>query len=87
MIDLYYTLLTNPVLVRNDVDSLQGVRAVSFFYCPSGPNVANPEPQRPEEKSSTPNRRICRIIGTLRGVGGGGVGGLNAHNKDLIRPI
>ena len=25
------------------------------------------------------------IIGTLRGVGGGGVGGLNAHNKDLIR--
>ena len=27
------------------------------------------------------------IIGTLRGVGGGGVGGLNAHNKDLIRPI
>ena len=23
----------------------------------------------------------------LRGVGGGGVGGLNAHNKDLIRPI
>ena len=28
-----------------------------------------------------------RLIGTLRGVGGGGVGGLNAHNKDLIRPI
>ena len=28
-----------------------------------------------------------KIIGTLRGVGGGGVGGLNAHNKDLIRPI
>ena len=27
------------------------------------------------------------VIGTLRGVGGGGVGGLNAHNKDLIRPI
>ena len=25
-------------------------------------------------------------IGTLWGVGGGGVGGLNAHNKD-IRPI
>ena len=25
------------------------------------------------------------VIGTLRGVGGGGVGGLNAHNKDLIR--
>ena len=25
------------------------------------------------------------IIGTLRGVGGGGVGGLNAHNKDLMR--
>ena len=25
------------------------------------------------------------IIGTLRGVGTGGVGGLNAHNKDLIR--
>ena len=25
------------------------------------------------------------IIGPLRGVGGGGVGGLNAHNKDLIR--
>ena len=25
------------------------------------------------------------IIGTLRGVGGGGIGGLNAHNKDLIR--
>ena len=24
---------------------------------------------------------------TLRGLGGGGVGGLNAHNKDLIRPI
>ena len=29
----------------------------------------------------------ANIIGTLRGVGGGGVGGLNAHNKDLIRPI
>ena len=27
------------------------------------------------------------FIGTLRGVGGAGVGGLNAHNKDLIRPI
>ena len=27
------------------------------------------------------------VIGTLRGVGRGGVGGLNAHNKDLIRPI
>ena len=26
------------------------------------------------------------IIRTLRGVGGGGVGGLDAHNKDLIRP-
>ena len=25
------------------------------------------------------------FTGTLRGVGGGGVGGLNAHNKDLIR--
>ena len=31
----------------------------------------------------TPNS----VIGTLRRVGGGGVGGLNAHNKDLIRPI
>ena len=30
---------------------------------------------------------LVSIIGTLRGVGGGGVGGLNAHNKDLIRPI
>ena len=29
---------------------------------------------------------IKRFIGTLRGAGGGGVGGLNAHNKDLIRP-
>ena len=28
-----------------------------------------------------------RVIGTLRGVGGRGVGGLNAHNKDLIRLI
>ena len=27
------------------------------------------------------------VIGTLRGVGGGGVWGLNAHNKDLILPI
>ena len=31
------------------------------------------------------------VIGTLRGVGegegGGGVGGLNAQNEDLIRPI
>ena len=27
------------------------------------------------------------IIGTLWGVGGGGVGALNAHNKDLVRPI
>ena len=27
------------------------------------------------------------VIGTLEGVGGGGVGGHNAHNKDLIRPI
>ena len=27
------------------------------------------------------------VIGTLRGVGGGGVGGINAHNKDIIRPI
>ena len=27
------------------------------------------------------------IMGTLRGVGGGGVGGLNGHNKDVIRPI
>ena len=26
------------------------------------------------------------IIGTLRGLGGGGVGGLSAHNKDLINP-
>ena len=24
------------------------------------------------------------FIGTLRGVGGGGVGGLNAQNKDLV---
>ena len=31
--------------------------------------------------------KTLRIIGTLRGVGGGGVGGLNAYNKDLIRPI
>ena len=30
--------------------------------------------------------RDSSIIGTLRGVGGGGVGGLNARNKDLIRP-
>ena len=30
---------------------------------------------------------LSLFIGTLRGVGGGGVGGLNAHNKDLIRPI
>ena len=29
--------------------------------------------------------RTYNVIGTLRGVGGGGVGGLNAHNKDLIR--
>ena len=28
-----------------------------------------------------------KLIGTLRGVGGRGVEGLNAHNKDLIRPI
>ena len=28
-----------------------------------------------------------RVIGTLRGVGGGGVGGLNGHNKAVIRPI
>ena len=28
-----------------------------------------------------------RFMGTLRGSRGGGVGGLNAHNKDLIRPI
>ena len=27
------------------------------------------------------------FIGTLRGVGGGGVGGLNAHNRALIRLI
>ena len=27
------------------------------------------------------------FVGTLRGVGGGGVGGLNAQNKDLMRPI
>ena len=27
------------------------------------------------------------VIGTLRGVGGGGVEGHNAHKKDLIRPI
>ena len=26
------------------------------------------------------------VTGTLRGVGGGGEGALNAHNKDLIRP-
>ena len=26
------------------------------------------------------------VIGTLRGVGGGGVGGLNAHNKGSIVP-
>ena len=31
--------------------------------------------------------QLPKFIGTLRGVGGGGVGGLNAHNKDLIRPI
>ena len=28
---------------------------------------------------------VSILIGTLRGVGGGGVGGLNAHNKDLRR--
>ena len=27
-----------------------------------------------------------KVIGTLRGVGGGGVGGLNAHNKDPYPP-
>ena len=27
------------------------------------------------------------VIRTLRGVGGGRVGGLNAHNRDLIRPV
>ena len=27
------------------------------------------------------------VIRTLRGVGGRGVGGLNTHNKDLIRLI
>ena len=30
-------------------------------------------------------RLLLIIIGTLRG--GGGVGGINAHNKDIIRPI
>ena len=30
---------------------------------------------------------ISNTIGTLTRVGGGGVGGLNAQNKDLIRPI
>ena len=30
---------------------------------------------------------LRKLIGTLRGVGGGGVGGLNAHNKDLIREV
>ena len=34
------------------------------------------------------NAGFCpSTVGTLRGAGGGGVGGLNAHNKDLIRPI
>ena len=31
--------------------------------------------------------RLPAFKPTLRGVGGGGVGGLNAHNKDLARPI
>ena len=30
---------------------------------------------------------INRIIRTLKGVGGRGVGGLNCYNKDLRRPI
>ena len=46
---------------------------------------------RPEPKTDTNALNsaldpiLPQIIGTLRGVGGGGVGGLNAHNKDLIR--
>ena len=28
---------------------------------------------------------MVSFMGSLKGVGGGGVGGLNAHNKDLIR--
>ena len=28
-----------------------------------------------------PNSLVALFIGSLRGVGGGGVGGLNAHNK------
>ena len=30
-----------------------------------------------------PGASASRVIGTLRGVGGGGVGGLNAHIEDL----
>ena len=38
-------------------------------------------------KMMDPRLEELLLIGTLRGVGGGVVGGLNAHNKDLIRPI
>ena len=43
--------------------------------------------QLPPNKIMKYSPCLERLIGTLRGVGGGGVGGLNAHNKDLIRPI
>ena len=49
-----------------------------------------PSQRDSHEKSgaqSQQNSEHLVLIGTLRGVGGGGVGGLNAHNKDLIRPI
>ena len=30
---------------------------------------------------------LASLIGTLKGEGGRGVGGLNTYNKDLIRPV
>ena len=58
---------------------------LSGFYCkPSGAAIQllAAVPRRPEPMEE-PGLGHPILIGTLRGVGGRGVGGLDAHNKDL----
>ena len=61
--------------VSTDTDS-----AAYFIEAEEGPLLAM---ARANEEGGSP----ASFKRTLRGVGGGGVGGRNAHNKALIRPI